>query len=208
MYSPSYFQESDPAVVMNFIKNNPFAMLCGCDVDNNPVATQIPFLIDEREGKLILTGHIQRKTDHHRALECNPNVLVVFTGAHSYVSASWYTNPQMASTWNYMTVQAKGKLNFLDEDALRDVLKRTTAFFENNPQSTALYENMTEDYIAKQLKAIIAFEIEVSELRNTFKLSQNRDAISHKNIIDQLKESKDAGAIGIANEMEKRKQQH
>lgn len=207
MYSPSYFQESDPAVVMDFINKNPFAMLCACDKDNKPVVTQVPFLIDERDGKLILTGHIQRKTDHHLALEHNPHILAVFTGAHSYVSASWYTNPQVASTWNYMTVQAKGKLNFLNEEALRDILKRTTAFFENNLHSTALYENMTEEYIAKQLKAIIAFEVEVSELRNTFKLSQNRDAASYTNIINQLKDSSDPGSIGIAEEMEKRKQQ-
>ncbi|MFT3747142.1 MAG: FMN-binding negative transcriptional regulator [Agriterribacter sp.] len=204
MYSPKYFRENDPAVVMDFIRQNSFAVLCACNTDNKPVATQVPFLIEERNGSLILTGHIQRKTDHHRALEQNPDVLVLFTGAHSYVSASWYTNPQVASTWNYMSVQAKGKINFLDEDSLRNILQRTTMQYENNPHSAALYEKMPEEYIAKQLKAIIGFEIEVSELQNTFKLSQNRDAESYKNIIHQLKESKAPGAIGIAEEMEKR----
>lgn len=205
MYSPSYFREGDAAVVMDFMKQNPFAMLCACDAGNKPVATQIPFLISEREGRLILTGHIQQKTDHHRALEHNPDALVIFTGPHTYVSASWYTTPQVASTWNYMMVQAKGRLSFVDEPALRRILQQTTALFENNADSTALYEKMPEEYIAKQLKAIIGFEIEVSELRNTFKLSQNRDTTSYKNIIHQLKERKDPGAIGIAEEMERRK---
>ncbi|MCC6288311.1 MAG: FMN-binding negative transcriptional regulator [Chitinophagaceae bacterium] len=204
MYSPKYFQENDPAVVLDFIKKNPFAVLCASDKDNKPVATQIPFLIEEREGKLVLIGHIQRKTDHHLALEHNPNVLVLFTGAHAYVSASWYTTPQVASTWNYMSVQAKGKINFLGDIELREILKRTTDIFENNPHSTALYEKMPEEYIVKQLKAIIGFEIEVLELHNTFKLSQNRDAASHKSIIHQLKETKNPGAIEIAEEMGKR----
>ncbi|MFT3948597.1 MAG: FMN-binding negative transcriptional regulator [Agriterribacter sp.] len=206
MYSPEYFQENNAAVVMDFMKQNSFAMLCACDKSNKPVATQVPFLIEEREGKLVLTGHIQRKTDHHLALEQNPNVLVLFTGAHTYVSASWYTTPQVASTWNYMSVQAKGKITFLEENDLRHILQRITALYENNPHSTALYEKMPEEYIARQLKAIIGFEIEVSELSNTFKLSQNRDAVSYKNIIHQLKESKDPGALGIAEEMEKRRE--
>lgn len=204
MYSPNYFRENDTAVVMDFIRQNSFAVLCACGADNQPVATQVPFLIEERNGSLILIGHIQRKTDHHLALEQNPNVLVLFTGAHTYVSASWYTNPQVASTWNYMSVQAKGKISFLDEDSLRNILQRTTTQYENNPHSTALYEKMPEEYIAKQIKAIIGFEIEVTELQNTFKLSQNREETSYKNIIHQLKESNEPGATRIAEEMEKR----
>ena len=98
--------------------------MCGCDADNNPVATQVPVFIDEKEDKLFLSGHIMRNTDHHKAFEQNPNVLAVFTGPHTYVSASWYSDKQQASTWNYMSVHAKGKLKFLEEQALLDVLKR------------------------------------------------------------------------------------
>lgn len=205
MYSPSYFQENDATVIMDFIQQNPFGILCGCDPDNNPVATQIPFLIEKRGDKLLLLGHIQRKTDHYLAFEQNSNALVLFTGAHTYVSASWYTNPQTASTWNYLTVQAKGSLKFLDEKPMLDILKRTTTHFENNPASPALYEKMPADYVQKLAKAIVGFEIEVTTLQNTFKLSQNRDAASYNNIIDKLKQQSSPDAIRIAEEMEKRK---
>ncbi|MBX3252576.1 MAG: FMN-binding negative transcriptional regulator [Chitinophagaceae bacterium] len=205
MYSPSYSRETDPEVVMDFIKQNPFGMLCGCDRDHKPVATQIPFLIEERGNKLVLTGHIQRKTEHHLALELNPHVLVIFTGAHTYVSASWYTNPQVASTWNYMTVQAKGNVHFVEQDQLSGILQRTTAYFENDPNSPASFEKMPEEYIAQLSKAIIGFEMEVLELNTTFKLSQNRDAGSYGNIIEQLRQQGSANAVTIAEEMEKRK---
>jgi transcriptional regulator len=49
-----------------------------------------------------------RKTDHHKAFHENPQALVVFTGPSSYVSATWYTNPHMGSTWNYMSVHLRG----------------------------------------------------------------------------------------------------
>ena len=135
MYNLPYFKEQDGTVVLKFIKENPFAFLCGCDAANRPVATQVPVFIDEKDSKLFLSGHIMRNTDHHKAFLHSPNVLAVFTGAHTYVSASWYSNKLQASTWNYMSVHAKGTLKFLQEGDLLNVLKRTTNHFENNPHS-------------------------------------------------------------------------
>ncbi len=98
MYNLPFYKESDKAVVLEFMRNHPFVFLTGCDAENKPVATQVPVFIDEREGKLFLSGHIMRQTDHHRAFLHNPNVLAVFTGPHTYVSASLYTDQHSAST--------------------------------------------------------------------------------------------------------------
>jgi transcriptional regulator len=203
MYSFPYFKEEDKEIVLSFIKQNPFAFITGCDKDNKPVATQIPLFIDEKDGKLFLSGHIQRKTDHHKAFEHNPNVLAVFTGPHTYVSASWYTDPKVASTWNYISVHAKGQMKFLGEQALLDVLKRTTNHFENNPQSAANFEQLSEEYVAKMAKAIVAFEIEVTSFDNVFKLSQNRDKESYNKIVEKL-EVQDTDGKKIAEEMKSR----
>lgn len=206
MYNLPYFKEQDSATILKFIKENPFAFLCGCDAANKPVATQVPVFIDEKEGKLFLSGHIMRNTDHHKAFLQNSNVLAVFTGAHTYVSASWYSNKQQASTWNYMSVHAKGTLTFLDEQALLDVLKRTTNHFENNPLSGSNFEDLQEEYVQRLVTAIIAFEVEVYQIDNVFKLSQNRDEKSYHNIIGKL-EDQGADAIEIAGEMKRRSSQ-
>jgi len=66
MYNLPYFKENDERVVLDFIHQHPFAFLSGCTPDNRPVATQIPVFIEERDGKLFLTGHMMRNTDHHR----------------------------------------------------------------------------------------------------------------------------------------------
>ena len=206
MYTLPYFTEQDKQIVLQFIKENPFAFLCGCDSDNNPVATQIPVFIDEREGKLFLSGHIMKNTDHHKAFLHNPNVLAVFTGPHTYISASWYHEKGQVSTWNYISVHAKGILKFLDHQALLDVLKRTTNHFENNPYSGANFDDLPTEYVEKLSKAIVAFEVEVEKLENVFKLSQNRDEKSYRNIIGKL-ERQDADAKNIADEMRKRTSQ-
>jgi len=204
MYDLPYFKEKDPAKVLQFVREHPFAFLTGCSAENKPVATQVPVFIDERDGKLYLSGHIMRNTDHHKAFEHNPNVLAVFTGAHTYVSASWYDDKQQGSTWNYMSVHAKGVVRLLDEQALRDVLKRTTTHFENNPHSGANFDDIPETYIQRMVKAIVAFEVEVQEMDNVFKLSQNRNEKSYDTIISKLSEG-DASAQHIGQLMTERK---
>ena len=204
MYNLPYFKEEDKQRVLEFIRQHPFAFICGCDAENKPVATQIPCFIEERNDKLYLSGHIMKNTDHHKAFMHNPNVLAVFTGAHTYVSASWYSDQQTASTWNYLSVHAKGTMKFLDEAALLEVLKHTTNHFENNPHSPANFENLPKDYVDKLTKAIVAFEVEVESMDNVFKLSQNRDKKSYENIMGKLNEQ-DHDGKKIAAEMQLRK---
>jgi transcriptional regulator len=187
MYDLPYFKEKDPEVIRQFIREHPFAFLACSNAENKPVATQVPVFIDEKEGKLFLTGHLMKNTDHHKALMENSHVLVVFTGPHTYVSASWYENNKQASTWNYMSVHARGTLQFLDEPSLLNVLKRTTNHFENNPHSGSNFEDLPAEYVSRLSKAIVAFEIEVNEIDHVFKLSQNRDEKSYDNIAEKLK---------------------
>lgn len=203
MYSLPYFKEKDLQLVKEFMEQHPFIMLCGSDKDGNPVATHVPVLLREINGQLFLHGHIMKKTDHHLAFAENPNVLAVFTGPHTYVSASWYTNPLSGSTWNYMTVHARGQMRFLDDAALQNLLRDLTARFENNPQSPALYEKLPAEYVSSMSKAIVAFEIEVKEMDNVFKLSQNRDEASYHTIIGKLEQQGGDGKL-IAGEMRKR----
>jgi transcriptional regulator len=207
MYDISYFKEKDGAVVLDFIRQYPFAFITGCDADNKPVVTQIPVFIDERNGRLYLSGHIMKNTDHHKAFEFNSNVLAVFTGPHTYISASWYDTPKQVSTWNYTSVHAKGRLNFLDEQALLLILKRTTDHFENNPNSPANYDNIPPETIARLSKAIVAFEIEVTTFDNVFKLSQNRNEKSYHSIIEALDKRNDPESVKVAEEMKKRIEQ-
>ena len=204
MYNLSHFKEPDPSVVIEFMKQHPFAMLIG-NADERSVATQIPLLFEERNGKMILLGHIMRKQDHQLAFEKNPNVLVVFTGAHTYVSATWYKDPHQASTWNYISVHARGTLSFLDEKGLEDALRKLTMHYENqNKESTTVFDNLPHDYRSSLMKAIVAFEIEVSSVEHVFKLSQNRDEESYHHITEKLK-AEGGDAAAVAEMMEERK---
>lgn len=202
MYKFSYYTEQDQAKVIAFMKENPFALITGIG-EIYPVATQIPLAIKLNDGKIFLEGHMMRKTDHHLAFEKNNNVLVLFTGPHCFVSASWYTDPHIGSTWNYMTVHAKGKISFFDEEGTRNAVKALSDKYAGT-ETTSAFDNLPKEYIDHMVKAIVGFSIEVEEFDNVFKLSQNRDEASQRNIIEQLRKRGDANSVGIANEMEKR----
>ena len=205
MYHFSYFKEKDKQTILDFIAENPFAFMTGSYLSGGQVATQIPVLFEEREGELFLQGHIMRNTDHHKAFVENPNALLVFTGPSTYVSASWYSNPQIGSTWNYMSVHIGGQINFMSKDELIQFMRKLTLKFEKgNTQSLTIYDNLPDSFLDKMMPAIVGFEIKAEKMENVFKLSQNRDEKSYLNIISKLEEEGGNSAL-IALEMKKRK---
>ncbi|MHA4847564.1 FMN-binding negative transcriptional regulator [Flavitalea antarctica] len=204
MYNLPEYKEKDQAKIRSFMEENPFILICGVAQDNTPVATHVPVLIrEDGAGNICLLGHMMKGTDHYKAFLGNPAVLGIFSGAHTYVSASWYTNQLTGSTWNYMTVHARGNLSFVTKQELRKILDDTTYHFESNPASPSLFEHLPADYVDSLTKAIEGFRIDVTSLEHVFKLSQNRDEKSYDNIITKL-DAGDPQAKQIAAEMKSR----
>ena len=203
MYKMPHFTENDNSKVIAFMQQHAFAIVTGFG-EQYPVATHIPLeVVTEADGKIILCGHLMKNSDHHKAFVNNSNVLVIFNGPHCYVSASWYSNPQSASTWNYMTVHAKGNIVFTDEDGTHAAIKAITNKYEGTATAAA-FDTMPKEYVDKMLKAIIGFTIAVETIDNVFKLSQNKSEAEQINIIEQLKKTADGDSINVALEMEKR----
>jgi transcriptional regulator len=207
MYNISHFKEKDKQTLLNFIEAYPLAFMSGSFLSGEQVATQLPFLMEERNGELYFQGHIMRNTDHHKAFVENPNTLLVFTGPSCYVSATWYSNPSMGSTWNYMSVHVRGQVTFMSDDQLVEFMRKLTLKFEDgNTLSHTYYDNLPDTYLDKWMPAIVGIEIKADKLDNVFKLSQNRDKESYLNIISKLK-AKGGYSEMIAQEMMKRKEE-
>ncbi|MFT3908638.1 MAG: FMN-binding negative transcriptional regulator [Ferruginibacter sp.] len=202
MYKLPYFTEEDQEKVIAFMKENSFAVVTGFG-DEYPVASHLPLAVEIKEdGKMFLSGHLMKNTDHHKAFEKNENVLVVFNGPHTYVSASWYTKKDVASTWNYITVHAKGKIKFTDEAGTYKAIKALTNKYEGTG-TPASFDKLPQEYIDRLIKAIVGFEIEVVSFDNVFKLSQNHTDETRKSIVEHLHQRGDVQSGNIAKEMKK-----
>ena len=186
MYDIPYFKAANHQEVLDFMQANPFVTICGVDANGLPIAAQIPILIKHSGEKLIISGHLMRKQDHTNAFEKNNNVLVIFSAPSAFVSASWYTQKGIASTWNYQTVHAIGKMDMKDDAHLLQLLTELTLHFEKDANAPTQIKNLDTDYVQQNMKAIVSFDIEVTELKNVFKLSQNRDEVSQANIQKEL----------------------
>ncbi len=202
MYKVPYYTEHNRELLIDFMKHHNFAMVTGMG-QQFPVATQLPLEITDEDGKLFLTGHMMRKTDHHFAFENNPHVLVIFHSPHAYINANWYTEPAGGSTVNYMSVHAKGIFYLLDESGTRAAVETVTNrhIGKGTPAS---FENISEAYIASMVKAIVGFKIEVTELESVFKLSQNRTITDQQHIIKELEKRGKPGDVFIANKMKEK----
>ena len=197
MYDIPYFKAANHQEVLDFMQANPFVTICGVDANGLPIAAQIPILIKHSGEKLIISGHLMRKQDHTNAFEKNNNVLVIFSAPSAFVSASWYTQKGIASTWNYQTVHAIGKMDMKDDAHLLQLLTELTLHFEKDANAPTQIKNLDTDYVQQNMKAIVSFDIEVTELKNVFKLSQNRDEVSQANIQMEL-EKGDAACMYMA----------
>lgn len=202
MYKFPYFTEADEEKVFELMQKTTFSLITGI-YNNFPVATHVPLEVKRYNGKIILTGHIMKGTDHHKAFLENENVLVIFSGPNCYVSASWYVNKNVASTWNYMDVHVKGKIKLTGNDETKKIIENITNKYEQ-PESEAAFNKLPKEYVDRLSKAITGFNIEVESIDNVFKLSQNHDEITRKQIIENLKKLNDHNSCEIAKEMEKR----
>jgi transcriptional regulator len=128
-----------------------------------------------------------KHTDHFNAFSENKQALVIFTGPNAYVSASWYSNPQQGSTWNYMSVHVSGEINILTKKELMELMRKMTLKFENqNQQSPTIVDNLDPKYIDAMFETIVGIELKLDQVHPIFKLSQNKDENSYLSILNKL----------------------
>ena len=203
MYIPELYKNENQEDIQNFIHKNGFGILVN-QTDGKLWATHIPLLLEEKDGKQILVGHISRENPQAESFKSNDEILAIFSGVHTYISSSWYDHENVP-TWNYLAVHVYGKLKIHSlEDAI-DTLKRLVDKYEAKSEKPVRVENLSKKTML-QARGIVSFEIEITTIESKKKLSQNRDDKNYQNIITKLEKSNDFQSIEVAKEMKKNRQ--
>jgi transcriptional regulator len=201
MYIPEIYKNENPEEIRDFLRTNAFGILV-THQDGKSCATHIPLeLATNDKGKEMLHGHISRANEQVSHLIDGSEVLCIFNGPHSYISASWYDFEEV-STWNYIAVQVRGKLSILDAEGLRKSVKALMDKYEA-PQENPIDMDSLSEKTMRQIKGIIGFEIEITSIEAAKKMSQNRDDKNHKAIVSRLREKGDASETAVADEMDR-----
>ncbi len=174
MFTPDIYKNENQAEIREFIFNNGFAILVN-QTDNKLWATHIPLYLDvNANGNEILVGHVALENPQSKSLTNDSEVLAIFSGAHFNISASWYDHENV-STWNYVAVHAYGKIKILNHEETNLSLKKLTDKYEATSDKPVRVEDLSAKTM-RQARGILAFEIEISSVEATKKLSQNRDS--------------------------------
>jgi transcriptional regulator len=199
MYMPSHFAETRPDVLHRIIREYPLGILvrqgdCGLDADH------LPFEFDPSRGTLgILSAHVARANPLWQRCPTGSSVMVIFRGAHAYISPNWYPSKHEAHrqvpTWNYEVVHAHGTITVHDDEAFvrRNVALLTRRNEAAEPKPWKMGDSAPE-FIDSMLRNIVGIEIAVDSLVGKSKLSQNKDARDRDNAADVL-DSREHGAL-------------
>jgi len=204
VYLPPHFTETDEKVLLAHIDRHDFALLI--TKGGELIASQVPLLIQQRDGKLYLMGHLARPNPQCADLAAGSEALVVFHGPHAYISPSWYGVHPAVPTWNYASVHAYGTSRAIsDKDWLNDLLRRLTERHEAREANPWRMQDQPTAFLDAMLNGIVGFEIAVTRLEGKFKLSQNRPAADRPRIISALEARDDADSHAVARLMRERK---
>ncbi len=95
-----------------------------------------------------------------------------------------------------------GKIKIIEGEAVIESLKKLVDKYEQKSENPVRIEDLSQK-IMLQSRGIVAFEIEITEIQATRKMSQNRDEKNYQNIISELEKANTNQSVAVANEMKK-----
>lgn len=186
MFIPKYFQVNDIEEVLSFMREHSFVTIVTTK-KGKPIATHVPVQLVKEGADYYMTGHVAYGNPQWRTFEASEHVLVMFQGPHAYISSSWYGHENVP-TWNYQAVHVYGQATILSDEELQQDLSRLLEKYEGHRAQPVLWETLSPELLASQLKGIVGFKIKVEEIEAAYKLSQNRNAADYARIVEQLRE--------------------
>ena len=197
MYLPKYYEVTDKPKMFEFMKSNSFAILFS-HTGAEPMASHLPFIIDETSGDNgLILGHMA-KANHQWRYADGQQVMVVFHGPHAYVSPTWYLEDEAVPTWNYTAVHATGIFRATEDHAvMREMVERLTAQHEES-QPTQWEMDFSTGYAEQMMKRVVAFQIDITSLQGKWKLGQNQSDVRRERVAAMLGSSEHEGDLQVA----------
>ena len=201
MYIRTPHREEDNKKILEFISRNEFGTLVTHDGEK-PIATHLLLSAEQtKNGEIFIEGHMARANSQWKTFDAAKEVLVIFLGEHAYLSPTWYEKPnENVPTWNYISAHVYGVPHIVeDETDLLGLMRKLVSKYESN--SGYSLESLPPEYLAKQLKGIVGFRIQVTKIEASFKLAQTLGSPSYKNVIIELERREDENSKKIAGAM-------
>lgn len=170
MHPNPAFRNGTEAEALAFARGRSFGVL-SVNGGEGPLAAHVPF--DLGQGEVFL--HLARSNAIARS-GLPASALLAVVGPDAYVSPDWYGAVDQVPTWNYIAVHLRGVLEPLPPEALRPHLDRISAHMEAQlaPKPVWTMEKMSDEALARMLRMIVPFRLQIASVESTVKLNQNK----------------------------------
>ncbi|WP_336066685.1 FMN-binding negative transcriptional regulator [Nitratireductor rhodophyticola] len=205
MYCPPAFREEELPALHELMRAARLANVVTSGA-NGLHASPLPLILDETEGPYgTLYGHLARANDQWKDTPVG-EALAIFMGPDAYVTPSWYASKKehgkVVPTWNYTVVQARGPIEFFDDEArLRGVVERLTTLHEKGRAEIWSVSDAPEKFIMGQLRGIVGLRFPITNLEGKRKMSQNRSAADRAGVAAGLAASAHPAERAVAAEI-------
>jgi transcriptional regulator len=199
MFVPKDFKVEDQETLFDFIRENSFGILFSSD-DHGPHATHLPFILTQ-DDQPELIGHLAKANPQWKALD-GKKVLAVFSGPHSYISATWYKEKKNVPTWNYVAVHVHGTIEIVKEGKeLLSILQQSVDYYEKEFEKPWKMDDEAET-VTRLLNGIIGFRMKIETIEGKWKLNQNKSKENKEEVIKNLRKQDIYDSHTIAELME------
>jgi len=190
-YIPLFNRYEDKKLLWDFVEKHSFGTIITVGPDGIPLISSIPFLLEkdqkhENGGKLFF--HLSDKNSQCKTFTQNQQLLIVFSGPHSYISPKWYGTNDVP-TWNYSEVRIYGCPSPIEAITTKlHILNQLVARNEDtyNKSGAWTIETLDKLYVEQQINHIKFYEISVKKMEAKFKMSQNRSKADQLAVIEAL----------------------
>jgi len=167
MHPNRAFDWTDRAELLAFIADTSF-----CTIFVGGHVVHVPVTV---HGSERLRFHIARGNRAAAAIDDAP-ALISCMGLDAYISPDWYGTRDQVPTWNYVAVEAEGRLRRLDDAGLADQIDALGAAHEARlaPKPPWTRARMAPGRYQAMAKAIVGYELVIEALRGTRKLGQHK----------------------------------
>jgi transcriptional regulator len=164
------------------------------------VASHYPILLDEDSAQLAVVSHVGKPDEELHGLGRHEAMLIV-QGRHGYISPSWYAPGQAPiPTWNFSVAHCYGTPQILDAESNLRVLTRLTEHFERRVPRPALLD---PELGARMSRGTVGYRMVIERFVCKVKLSQNKDPVTQRQVIEALREPGAYEHSELADEMER-----
>ncbi|TYL83232.1 FMN-binding negative transcriptional regulator [Bradyrhizobium rifense] len=187
---------------LEFAGRRGFGVIVAADA-NGPRASHVPFVLVERDGRVIVQIHFTAKNPLVELADGVGRFLLIVAGDDAYISNDWYASPDNVSTWLYEAVHLSGVAHLRRHDENRGHGDALLAVAEARlPKQPWDLRQMEPGKRESMLAAIRVVDLVVDQIEGQAKLNQHKSDADHVAVADQLARSVETGHRRLARKMQ------